>query len=387
MNREKPQRILQVFSSLDKGGAETRVIQMYRHINRDLVQFDFVVTTPGEHFYFDEIRKLGGHIYFLNSWRKVGLQGYAKQWKQLFAEHQYSAVHAHTTIDCGISLYFAKRAGIPVRIAHARNAGVSLSPSMMKKIKDVFLKWLTRRTSTVWIACSSQAAEFVFGKHAVMSKRVLILPDATDLGPFKDLHVNMAEYKKKLQIGDASYVIGTLGNARPVKNHPFLIRVFHAFLRKNPGSMLLIAGRNEDDAEAKQLVSTLQIDKEVRFLGQRNDIPALLSAMDVFIMPSFYEGGPSSVIEAQAANTPCILSDSLTREVDVGSGLVKYVSLNAPLEIWVAEMENSCRMRRPNRETTWHLLTERGYDIESNIDVLMSIYLHTDCQTNMEMDQ
>lgn len=367
-------RVLQVFSSLEKGGAETRVLQMYKIMNRELLQFDFVVTTPGRHYYFDQIEQLGGRVFYVESWRKIGLCNYITQWKRIFHQQNYLAVHAHTTIDCGISLYFAKLAGIPVRIAHARNAGLSLNPSIKTLVKNKILKWLTRKTSTVWIACSTPAAEYVFGERAVREKRVIILPDATDLDPFVDLHFDMSAYKRELGIESTQYIIGTLGNARPVKNHPFLIKVFNAFLRLQPNSILLIAGRNEADVEAKRLVSEYHIEPKVRFLGQREDIPSLLSVMDLFVMPSFYEGGPSSVVEAQAANIPCILSDTITKEIDVGSGLVKFISLDAPLETWALEMEKSCCMKRPNQEITWRLLREYGYDIESNMKALINVY-------------
>ena len=369
-----PRRVLQVFSSLDKGGAETRVMQMYRIIDRSRVQFDFVVTTPGEQFYFEEIRKLGGRIFFVDSWRKLGMSGYQKQWADIFKQEKYCAVHAHTTLDCGIALHFAKKAGIEIRVAHARNAKVSLNPSILQQLKNVLMKSLTRRTSTRKVACSTQAAEYLFGRRAVRQGKVVLLPDATDLRPFCNLQTDAHTYKKKLNIDGFSYVIGTVGNARPVKNHPFLIRAFHAFLQQYENSVLIIAGRNDADQEAKRLVRQFGIDDHVRFLGEWNEIPELLMVMDVFIMPSFYEGGPSSVVEAQAANLPCILSDSLTREIDVGIGLVKYISLNAPIEAWVKEMYDSCKMKRPNHEETWNMIKSKGYDIESNARELMKIY-------------
>lgn len=368
-------RVLQVFSSLDKGGAETRMMQIYRKINREEWQFDFAVTTPGEHFYSDEVRSLGGNIFYLRSWREVGIRNYMGQWDQIFAQHAYEAVHAHTTEDCGIALYFAKRAGIQRRIAHARNAQVALAPNWRQRSKKRIMKALTRHMANKWVACSKEAAEYLYGRKAIQQGRVIFLPNAIDLEPFQQLScMDKEAYREKLGLGNTNIIVGTVGNARPVKNHPFLIRAFAEFLKLQPHAMLLMIGRNDQDQEAKQLVQKLHIEQKVLFLGQREDVPQLLNCLDLFVLPSFHEGAPGSVIEAQAANLPCILSDSLTREVDLGNGLVKYLSLDMQLGQWAKEMEKSCKMKRPEIETTWNLLRAKHYDVESSVHAMIGLY-------------
>lgn len=372
----KPLRVLQVFSSLNRGGAESRTMDIYRRIEKDKIQFDFAVTSPEveNHFFYDEIIESGGKIHEIRSWKKSGIVGYFKQWKSILIENNYKIVHAHVGLESGIILYFSWLNDIEKRIAHARDSGV-YDVSRRRRYYLYFARILTNIFSTVKIYCSAEAADHVFGKRVYSKKNSYFLPNAIDLELYKymsDKHI--LEKKKELNLDKFTYIIGTVGNGRTVKNHIFLVKVFHKFLKLESNSALIIIGNDEQDTEAKQYVREQGIEEAVYFLGVRTDISELLHTLNVFVLPSLTEGAPGSVIEAQAANIPCILSDTITRSVDVESGLVKYLSLDAPLEEWAEQLLYSCQMRRPNNDMTIKKLTDCGYDINYSVEKLMNIY-------------
>lgn len=373
-----PRRFLHVFSALNKGGAESLVMSIYRNINRETAQFDFAVTSPGveNHFFYHEILALGGQVHEIRSWRVVGITEYFRQWRVVITEGNYKVVHAHTSIESGWPLFFAWLNRVPKRIAHAHDSGVhEKNETGRKKILSRFFRIMTKMFSTDRIYCSSEAAAYVFGKHAVEDQRSHFLPNAIQLSSFIEIdEERKKELCQELGVADASYVLGTVGNAREVKNHIFLVRAFHRFLSQDPQAKLLIVGDDAKDEDAKEYVFANGLQNSVLFTGVKTNISEILQIFDLFLLPSLAEGAPISVIEAQAANVPCILSDTITRAVDVGTGLVKYISLDAPMECWADEMLKSCRMVRPKRADTIALLRREGYDVSTSAEMLLKMY-------------
>lgn len=371
-----PQRVLQVFSCLNKGGAESRTMDVYRHLDREQVQFDFVVSTPNpeNQFFYSEIQALGGRVYEIQSWKKTGIFPYFSQWRRVFRAGGYRIVHAHLSLDCWFPLFFAWLNGVPRRISHARCSGGGES-SEMKPWVILVKRGLINLLSTDKIYCSDKASDYVFGKHCRDKEHTYFLPNAIDLTHFSSERVeSKQQIKDSLGVSNFTYLIGTVGNSRPVKNHIFLVRAFHQFLQLVPNTALIIVGNSEQDTEAKQYVETHGLNNHVFFLGVRTDVCRLLEIFDVFVLPSFHEGAPGSVVEAQAANVPCILSDSITRSVDVGTGLLKYLPLESSLQTWAEEMLRSCTMQRPNHAQTEKKLRNAGYDIASSVQKLLKIY-------------
>lgn len=369
-------RVLQVFSSLNKGGAESRMMDIYREIDHEKVQFDFAVTSSKieQQYFYKEIMELGGSVYEIKSWKTVGIMGYFSQWRQLLTENHYKAVHAHVGLESGIILYFAWLNDVEKRIAHARDSAV-YDVSRMRRYYLKIARIMTNIFSTDKIYCSEEAALHIFGKNVLRSKKAYFLPNAIDIESFRPWDKDkVLEEKKELDLEKYDYIIGTVGNGRTVKNHIFLVKVFYEFLKVEPNSALLIVGDHEQDIEAKQYVKEKNIEKKVYFLGVREDIPDILQVFDCFILPSLTEGAPGSVIEAQAANIPCILSDTITRAVDVGIGMIKYLSLEASTDKWVTEILCSCQMERCDSELSVKKLRDYGYDRKSSIEQLMKIY-------------
>ena len=353
------------------------MMDIYRNIDREKVQFDFAVTTPGveSNFFYREILSLGGYVHEIRSWRVTGIAGYFRQWKTILAEGNYRIVHTHTSIGAGWPLFFAWLNNVPKRIAHARESGLGENDKTLRgKIGLRIFRLMTNIFSTEQIYCSPEAASYVFGKRALEKKHTHFLPNAIELSSFVEMNEERKrEIRRELGVADASYVLGTVGNAWPVKNHIFLVQVFHRFITQNPVAKLVIVGNDVKDEAAKEYVAANGIQNSVLFTGVKSNISEILQILDVFLLPSLSEGAPGSVIEAQAANVPCILSDTITRAVDVGTGLVKYVPLNSP-ERWVDEMKKSCQMDRPEAANTIALLRRKGYDVSTSAERLLQIY-------------
>ena len=355
-------------------------MDIYRYIDREKVQFDFAVTSPGveTQFFYQEIISLGGHVYEIHPLRTVGIVKNFRQWKTLFKDGNYKIVHAHLSIASGFPLFIAWIAGVPKRIAHARNSNYKKFKPMRDKIRLPIFRVLIKIFPTDRIYCSPEAATYIFGKHALKKRNTYFLPNAIHLSSFSEIdEERKKELRQELGVADAGYVLGTVGNAgfiNNIKNHIFLVRAFHQFLLKNPQAILLIVGDDAKDVAAKEYVSENGLHDSVKFLGVRNNISEILQIFDVFLLPSVSEGAPGSAIEAQAANVPCILSDVITRAVDVGAGLVKYISLDAPLEYWAEEMLNSCQMVRPKVADTIALMRRAGYDVSTSSETLLKIY-------------
>lgn len=372
----KPHRILQVFSTVNKGGAESRVMDIYRELDRSEVQFDFIVMTPDpeRQFFYHEIVSLGGKVHEIKSWRVLGIRGYFKQWKKVLTENDYQIVHSHVGLDSGLIMYLAWLNHIPKRITHARDSGIY----DLSKIRIFYLsvmRILIKIFSTDKIYCSKEAAVHVFGKGELRRKRIYFLPNAINIKLYSTLNEKkIVEIKRELGLYKYDIVVGTVGNAKTVKNHIFLVKVFHKILTFSSKSVLLIVGNDKQDVEVKKYIEKNHLENHVIFTGIRTDIPDILQVFDVFVLPSLSEGAPGSVIEAQASNLPCVLSDTITRDIDVGTGLLKYLSLNLPIEKWSEEIMKSCRMKRPDVNETIQKLYDMGYDSSSSVKKLLEIY-------------
>lgn len=377
-NRDKTGKIniLQIYSTLDKGGAESRIMDIYRILDRNSIQFDFVVTSPNpeQQFFYGEVKKLGGEVYEIVSWRRAGFINLFVQWRKIFENKEYAAVHSNTAIDSGILLFFAWLNNVPIRIAHARNGG-TYDVSGLRKILLFIFKVMTIVFSTHKLYCSEESARHVYGRSYKIMPNTYFVPNSIDLSlyqkPDDDI---LLRIKNELKIPKCEYIVGTVGNARTVKNHIFLVKVFKKLLEINPNVILLIVGRNDKDQEAKKYVKENKIEDKVFFVGQRDDIPQLLHIFDAFVLPSLSEGAPGSIIEAQAAGVPCILSDSITRAVDAGCGLVKYISLNDDMSKWAGEILLSCQIKSTDIDFIHSKLYQKGYDVSVSADKLIKVY-------------
>ena len=240
-----PVRVLQVLGGTSLGGAESRVMDSYRHLDRSRIQFDFCVHSQEEGFFDKEIESLGGHIYRVPRFKVVNWLAYRKAWKDFFRTHStqghpdYVAVHGHMTSTASIYLPIAKAAGVPLTIAHARSAGVDPG---LKGAMTRFLRRNLGKKADVCLTCSRLAGEAVFGEKMVAAGRVTSVPNAIDAREFAFSEKKRKQKRVELEIGEQEFVIGHVGRFGHMKNHAFLLDVFAGICRKVPDSRLLLVG-------------------------------------------------------------------------------------------------------------------------------------------------
>lgn len=358
-------RILQCVDSMDAGGIQSFIMNVYRNIDRDIIQFDFLIHKRSIGFFEKEIEQMGGKIYIIPS-RHDGIFKNRKALDEFFQQHsEYKAVHLHESSLSYIEpLRFAKKYGIGIRIMHSHNTHIPGS-----KIHYILHKYNLlniNKYATNKLACGQLAGEWMFGKKENNSFNVI----------YNGININMFNYDKKLrmdtrkQLGiDYEIVIGHIGRFMKVKNHEFLIKIFCEILRYKPNSKLVLVGDGELLDDLKKLTKYLNIDDSVIFLGVRSDIPNLLQAMDVMVMPSFFEGFPVTAIEAQASGLPIVMSDTITDEAVIKQNTM-MISLEESPEVWALSILK-CLNRIPNNS----ILFERGFDISHTVKELTNIYL------------
>ena len=358
----KPIRILHVVTYMGRGGLETMLMNYYRQIDRNEVQFDFLVHRDFEADYDKEILKLGGKIYHLprlNPWD----YRYLKKLDEFFQQHkEYKIVHSHLDCMAGIPLKYAKKNGIPVRIAHAH------SKSQDKDFKYPLKLWMKRmipRYATKLFACGEEAGEWMFG-----GLKFNILNNAIDTKQYQYSEKVRTAYREELGLGD-SLVIGHVGRFNPPKNHRFLIEIFDKLKQKNTNVKLLLVGDGDGRGKIEDLVKEKNLQEDIKFLGMRDDVYNILQAMDVFVFPSLYEGLPVTLIEAQSAGLPCIISDQVPLECKI-SDLIHVKSLQENESAWVDEILKQSDYKRTD---TTPLVIQSGYDIRKNAEKLQKYYL------------
>lgn len=360
MDMEKQIRVLHVLGGVGLGGAESRIMDLYRQMDRDEIQFDFLVhRNDGKpQFYEDEIKAMGGHIYALPKFKVYNYFSYKKAVTSFFAlHHEFRVVQGHMTSTAAIYLPVAKRFGIPITVAHARNAGVVKGP---KGVATRFFRRGLAKKADVLFACSKLAGEDVFGEHAMKQGRVKIIHNAIDVKRFAFDEKKRQEARDALQITD-KLVLGHVGRFDYQKNHPYLLEVFAEVCKKRSDAVLLLLGDGAARQAMEERCRELGIAERVKFLGNRKDTDRYYQAMDVFLLPSFFEGLPGVLVEAQAAGLACLVSDTVTREAEA-TDLVSWLSIDEPPERWAEEVIKQAAYAR--RDTSKEL-TEAGFDVRT----------------------
>ncbi len=358
-----PVRVLQVVTTMDRGGLETMLMNYYRHVDREKVQFDFLVHRQERAAYDDEIEALGGTIYRLP--RLVPWSGaYLSALDAFFDGHpEYRVVHVHQDCLSSVILKVAARHGVPVRIAHSHSA------SQDKNLKYPVKLWYKRaipQYATDLFACGEGAGGWMFSGASYQ-----IVNNAVDVGIFAYDTIKRKKIRHQLDI-ESELSIGHVGRFDHPKNHPFLLEIFSALLNEEPNAVLLLVGGGEDMPKMQAKAQALGISEHVRFLGVRSDVADLMQAMDVFVFPSLYEGLPVTMVEAQAAGLPCIISDKVPPECILTDGLVDVMPLSAKPEVWAERILAKRAFERTDRREE---IAAHGFDITTEAVKLQEFYL------------
>lgn len=345
---------------MGRGGIETMLMNHYRHIDRTKVQFDFLVHRDFRADFDDEIEALGGRIYRIPPMNPTS-RTYRKALQTFFQEHPYRVVHCHLNYMSGVVLAAAKKAGVLVRIAHAHTA--SMNPGWKQYARKLCKYWIPY-TATHLFACSTQAGNSVFGKHDFR-----IMPNAINAEKFCFSEKTRQSMRAELGL-EHCFTIMHVGRFVYPKNHTFLLDAFVHILGADPTAQLVLAGDGELRAEIEEKISRLPAGT-VKLLGTRTDISELLQAADVFAFPSRFEGMPVTMIEAQAAGLPCVMSDTITDECIV-TDLVTALPITDP-QIWAEEILKKRGTVRTDRLAD---IQASGYDIAAAAEKLTRFYLN-----------
>lgn len=359
-------RVLHIMGCSDAGGISSVVLNYYRNIDRTKIRFDIALTisTVGQNG--KALQELGATIHYLPL-KSDGMKAFTAALEALLKTEKYDAVHVHESETCYVALMVAKKLGVPCRIAHSHTS----SPwegwkGELRRLSGILLNY---PVSTHVIGCGQMAGERVFGKWNMRRSKALVLPNAVDTKKFAFSELIRDEVRRELQVED-KYVIGMVGRLSEEKNFPFALDLFAVIQKEQPDCVLLIAGNGDQEKRLRKQIVTLGIEDNVKMLGRRADVERLCQAFDVYILPSFHEGFPISVLEALASGLPAIVSDTVPHEFDFASA-IQYLPLNEP-ETWIAEImryrNDTGRMERQ------HEPGANGYDIRDTAGILEAIY-------------
>ena len=375
-------RVLHVVGSMDRGGAETLIMNLYRKMDREKIQFDFAVHSPKAGDYDDEIKGLGGKIYAMPRYNGVNHFSYRKAWERFFQSHpEYSIIHGHIRSTAAIYLRIARKYGF-ITIAHSHNT--ASRGSLLAKFVKMLLQYPIRNTADYLFACSGIAGRWLFGKKACQSRRFFILNNAIDSSKFVFSEETRRRKREELGVGQ-QFVVGHVGNFDRQKNHAFLLDIFSRVCQIDNACTLLLAGsgNNALQHDMEEKVRRMGLEGNVRFLGKRTDIHELLNAFDIFLLPSHHEGLPLVTIEAQSNGLICLLSDAISKEAAITQN-VEFISLNKTAEFWASRILSY----RNNYERTdmQAAVRDAGYDINSIAQWLTEFYLSLESQDGNRLD-
>lgn len=372
----EPIRILNVVGRMGAGGIEALIMNLYRNVDRDKVQFDFLTHKGNGGIYEDEIRRLGGKIYEMPVLRTGDKTYYWKAFtyrhalKNFFTAHpEYHVLHGHMTNLAAIYMPIAKKYGkVTCCIAHSHLT--QARPGLVGKITDILHKPLPR-IATDYFACSEMAAHWIFSDEDIRSGKVKIIKNGVDPKRFYFDKERAKTIKHEMGL-EGKFVIGNVARFKTEKNHSFQIDVLNEMVKTLPDTVLLLVGDGELRLEIEEKVKKLGLENNVRFLGLRSDVPDLMLAMDLFLLPSLYEGLPVVGIEAQAAGLPVITSTGVTQETDI-TGNVVFLDLSLGEKEWARKITEVYQSFE--RKDMYQYIHDNGYDITETAKWLQDFYI------------
>ena len=372
-------RVLQVLGSTNLGGAESRMMDIYRHIDRERIQFDFLITEGNSGHFTPEIESLGGHVYTVPAYRVYNHKQYIEAVRTFFEEHKgYKAVHGHMTSTAAIYLPIAKKSGVPLTIAHARSAGVD--SGIKGKVTKLLRKHLSDRCDMM-LACSDLAAIAVFGEESYADGRVKIIPNAIAPDDYRIDEIARAGIRKDLQVDD-KFVIGHVGRFHEAKNHGFLLESFAEFVKLRQDAVLVIVGDGALRAQIEEKIHELKLEGKVILTGNKSPVAPYYQTFDVFLFPSLFEGMPGTVVEAQAACVKSLISDAITRQVKV-TDLVEFYSLSQTAAEWASKLysmygdmpvDRIWQERMADADDIMRIMSDTDVNVNKQVEYYTSLY-------------
>jgi glycosyltransferase EpsF len=358
-------RVLQVVPTMSRDGGVARMMwRHYRCINHQRLQFDFVTHGASDKFH-DEVRALGGRVFCLKTPGSIGLSAYILAMRELIRKQgPYAVVHTHTNYQAGIVNLAARLEHVPRRICHVHGTYID----ERNRLKLPIYRLLIRLTSNIRLACNQQAGRYYFGVRPFT-----VIANAIDLKEFDQEKSDSDLVRRQLGLTNYKMVLGHVGRFTVEKNHVFLLAILRDLRASGINAGLVLVGDGPLQADVMSRVQSMGVGQHVRFLGVRTDIPQLMGAFDALLLPSLSEGQPTVVVEAQASGLPCMISDGITREIDMGLKLVHYGPLSDSA-IWAQRLPVLCRTPRLDPQEILAGITRSRFNIHHNVAALTAIY-------------
>lgn len=365
-------RVLHVIGAMDCAGAETFLMNLYRNIDRNKIQFDFVVHTEKHMFFEEEILGLGGKIYRAPRFNGLNLMEYRAWWKNFYKSHpEYKIIHGHVGSTSSIYLSLGNKYN-RYTIAHSHNTmnkGFSIG-----NIEYRILTYRNRYIADFFMGCSKQAGIDRYGKKIANSSRFMVIMNGIDSLRYVYSESTRNRIREINDIEGDTVIVGHVGRFTQQKNHEKVIDVFNSYHHKNTNSVLWLFGVGELENQIKDKVDRLGLNNVVFFKGLSNEINNEMQAMDVFLFPSIFEGLGIALIEAQATGLPCVVSNVIQDEADIKAGLVKKLDLSLSNDDWSSAIEEMIQMKRID---TSDYVKKAGFDIKAVAKSLQDFYLDT----------
>lgn len=367
-------RVLQVTSALDVGGIETWLLEVLRHIDRERFKVDILTGATQKCRLDDAVEALGCRVIRLRGLRRPW--SYIRRFERIAREYgPYDAIHAHIAYTSGFIMRLGESVGIPTRIVHSHNAYNPIRASLSRTpYRRVMCYWMHRH-ATHLLAVSQEAVPGLFGADHVSDPRCRIVTPGIDLDPFR-APVDRAALRNALGIPVEATVVGHVGRFAPAKNHRFLLEVASAVLRRRPEVWFLLVGDGDLRPAVEARAREMGLADRCVFAGIRSDVPELMmGAMDVFLLPSLYEGLPRVVLEAQAAALPSVVSYAIAEEAVVAGPLVTRLSLDESHTAWAdAVLAVEERRAVTNQADTLAAMAQSPFNVVQVVRELEKLY-------------
>ena len=359
----EPIRVLQMTASLFRGGSQTMITNIYKAIDRDRIQFDFIVDHPELNDLQETVESLGARVFVMPEFKGGNIIEVVKSWDKFFKEHpEYRIIHSHSRSYASIYLPIAKRNGLKT-IIHSHNTS---NGSGIKNLVKTMMQYPLRYVADYLFACSLNAGKWLYGEKAVTRDNFYILNNAIDAKKFRFIEETRLNYRKKFGF-DNDIVYIQVGEFNEQKNHKFTVELFNEIIKKQRNGKLLLVGDGEYFDQIKSMINEHGLEQNILLLGRRSDVNNLLMASDYYLMPSNFEGLSVAAIEAQATGIKCLLSDCVSRDVDI-TETCEFI----PLEIdkWLDRSINNTHAHVDN----YKKIVDSGYDVETTAKWLADFY-------------
>lgn len=364
----EPVRILHMIGSLEIGGSQAMVMNLYEKIDRTRLQFDFIVDHPEQIYLAEKVKSLGGKVFFMPTFKGKNISEVKKAWNQFFKEHpEYKILHSHVRSYASIYLPIAKKYGLKTIIhSHSTSNGKGIS-SVVKAV----MQYPLRFQADYYMACSDKAGKWLFGNNVINTNKYMMVPNAIDAGKFEFNQTMRDQVRHELGV-DNKYIIGHVGRLTEPKNHDFLLDVFYELKAIRNDAVLLLVGDGDLRSSIENKIEKLGIKDSVVLVGNRSNTYDYYQAMDLFVFPSLWEGLGIVAIEAQAAGLNCVVSERIPEEINIGAGLVRILNLSDGAAAWANTIKD---INVEHREGQLDKIKKAGFDISDNAKKIEKFYL------------